>query len=165
MQSAAIQSHLQLIPNPHNNTSTTSENWLLFIVMSCVSQSVRPCSHLWAFSSYYGEASMGERLSKLYQSCFCGTIHIEVTGGDSYASDNVWVIRFSPGVNKVTSQEKIACDCLCNCIKLDFTDCNVPQHFSWRFWEMHRGMGGVFIASSVNRIVGDIGWFWLLSCL
>ena len=53
------------------------------------------------------------------QSCFSDTHHIYATTGDSYVSDNVWVIRFGLWVNKVASQEKINFDSLYNDITLD----------------------------------------------
>ena len=54
------------------------------------------------------------------------------TWGDSYVSDSVWMIRFGPWVNKVASQQKIAGDSLCNCIKLDFM-----EHFLLEAWNIH----------------------------
>ena len=57
---------------------------------------LRLCSHLQSFSNDYGQVSMGERLSKLDQSCFSDPSHIEVTWDDSYMSDNVWAIRLAP---------------------------------------------------------------------
>ena len=87
---------------------------------------------------------------KFSQSCFSDTVHIEATWGDSYMSDNVWAMRFDPGANKVTSQEKITGDSLYYGIKLDFIDC------AGQVQEIRR-MGGIIITCSVNRNVGEMG--------
>ena len=53
---------------------------------------VHSCS---LFSSDCGQANMDEQLLKFDQSCFNDTSYIYVTTGNSYASDNVWVTKFS----------------------------------------------------------------------
>ena len=74
---------------------------------------------------------------------------------DSTVSDNVWATRFGPRVNKVASQEKIMCDSLYNGIKLNFMYCTVP-HISCSGTENTQEIGGVFVAFSLNRNVGDM---------
>ena len=71
--------------------------------------------------------------------------------GNSYMSDNVWVTRFSLRVNKVTPQENIAGDSSMSRTALLFHD------ISRGALGNTQRMGGIIIASSVNRNMDDMG--------
>ena len=89
------------------------------------------------------------------------TVYIEVTWGDSYVRDNVWVTSFRLSVNKVTSQEKIKGYSLYNGIVLDFTECAVSNIYQESSGNTSQ-MGVIIITSSGHYIACRIsltcGW-------
>ena len=109
---------------------------------------IRPCSHLWYFSSDCASASTGKWMLTLDQSCFSDTGHIYAT---VTMGDNVWAITFSTRVNKLTSQEKYVIASNSILISETALSCNISLASMANTWEIC----GIIIASSVN--VGKFG--------